>query len=78
MYTNFQNHYMEKCSPNFREATEEELKAHSSEVNHINCKYGSFYSSMVIECKIFLPWALKKYVSTSIEKYLVKIKYPLS
>lgn len=59
---------MEKCSPDFREATDEELKAHSSESKSI--KYGNYFTSMVIECKLFLPWALKKYVLTHIGKYL--------
>lgn len=52
---------MENASPDFREATDEELKAHSSG-NQLVIKYGSYYTSLVIECKLFLPWALKKYV----------------
>lgn len=55
---------MKNCSPDFREATNEELKAHSSAESEL--KYGSFFTSMVIECKLFLPWALKKYVQIKI------------
>jgi len=54
------NHYMKNCSPDFREATDEELKAHSSVESQSIIKYGSFFTSIVIECKLFLPWALKK------------------
>jgi len=53
---------MKNCSPDFREATDEELKAHSSVENQLKINYGSFFTSIVIECKLFLPWALKKYI----------------
>lgn len=53
---------MESCSPDFRDATDEELQAHYSADNNVLTRYGNFYTSMVIECKLFLPWALKKYV----------------
>lgn len=52
---------MENCSPDFRETTDEELRAISAEKKSI-VKHGSYYSTMTIECKLFLPWALKKYV----------------
>ncbi|XP_060869851.1 D-aspartate oxidase [Metopolophium dirhodum] len=54
------NHYMNNCSPDFREATDEELKEHSSAENQPKLNYGCFFTSIVIECKLFLPWALKK------------------
>lgn len=63
----FQNHYMENCSPLYREATDEELRAHSSAVDGAPViKYGTFFKSIVVECKLFLPWALNKYVSSSL------------
>jgi len=55
---------MNNCSPDFREATDEELKAYSSAENQLKLNYGCFFTSIVIECKVFLPWALKKYVVT--------------
>lgn len=57
---------MNNCSPDFREATDEELKAYSSAENQPKLNYGCFFTSIVIECKLFLPWALKKYVFTKI------------
>lgn len=51
---------MENCVPDFREATNKELEAHTLE-NKLPIKYGSFFTSFVIECKLFLPWALKRY-----------------
>lgn len=54
---------MENCLPVFREATDEELRAHTPESETL-IKYGNFLKSMVIECKLFLPWAMKKYVLT--------------
>lgn len=59
MCNKFQNHYMELCSQTYREATNEELIAHSSDKAFM--KYGIFFTTMVIECKLFLPWALKRY-----------------
>ncbi|XP_050422325.1 D-aspartate oxidase-like [Adelges cooleyi] len=53
-----ENHYLKKCLPTYRDATDEELLQHSTE-NSIK-EYGSFCTSIVIECKRFLPWALKK------------------
>ncbi|XP_025420564.1 D-aspartate oxidase [Sipha flava] len=54
------NHYLENCISDYRDATHEELQAHYSPDNNVLTKYGIFYTSMVIECKRFLPWALKK------------------
>ncbi|XP_015379916.1 PREDICTED: D-aspartate oxidase [Diuraphis noxia] len=54
------NHYMNNCSQDFREATDEELKSHSFAESQLKIKYGSFFTSIVVECKLFLPWALKK------------------
>ncbi|VVC33551.1 D-amino-acid oxidase,FAD dependent oxidoreductase,FAD/NAD(P)-binding domain [Cinara cedri] len=51
------NHYMEHCAPNYRDATEEELSMHSETKSKII--NGIFCTSIVIECKRFLPWALK-------------------
>lgn len=63
---------MEKCSKIFREATDEEMREHTPE-NKPLIKYGSYYSSLVVECKLFLPWALKKYVI----RYSKQLNYTL-
>lgn len=54
---------MNNCTADYREATSEELKEYSSAEK---LKYGCFFTSIVVECKLFLPWALKKCVFSKI------------
>lgn len=53
-----QNHYLEKLLPCYRKCTEDELKICPG-----NWKYGSFFTTIMTECRIWQPWAMKKYVS---------------
>lgn len=43
--------------PLYRRATEEELQLCPG-----NWKYGSFYTTILTECNLFLPWATKKFL----------------
>lgn len=52
------NHYIEKLVPLYRSATEEELKICPGD-----WKYGSFLSTLLIECGIYLPWATDKFLN---------------
>lgn len=52
------NHYMEKLVPIYRPATELELKLCPG-----NWKYGSFYSTILTEGSMYLPWAMQKLVN---------------
>lgn len=40
----------------FREVTEDELKICPG-----NWKYGSFFTTILTECRLFLPWAMEKF-----------------
>ncbi|KAG8226345.1 hypothetical protein J437_LFUL014588 [Ladona fulva] len=51
------NHYMEEVAPVFRYATEEELKLCPG-----NWKYGTYCSTLGIEGRLYLPWALSSMV----------------
>ncbi|XP_049959273.1 D-aspartate oxidase isoform X2 [Schistocerca serialis cubense] len=51
-----QNHYLEKLLPLFRRATEEELSLYPG-----NWKYGTFYTTLVTECRKFLPWGMHRF-----------------
>ncbi|KAI4469952.1 d-amino acid oxidase [Holotrichia oblita] len=50
------NHYIEKLVPIYRAATEEELQLCPG-----NWKYGSFYTTVLTECGLYLPWAMKQF-----------------
>ncbi|KAJ8942006.1 hypothetical protein NQ314_010235 [Rhamnusium bicolor] len=52
------NHYIEKIVPIYRAATEEELKLCPG-----NWKYGSFFTTFLTQCSLYLPWAAEKFVS---------------
>ncbi|XP_058461565.1 D-aspartate oxidase [Malaya genurostris] len=49
------NHYIEKVVPLYRSATESELKLCPGE-----WKYGSFFTTILTECRLFQPWATKR------------------
>ncbi|XP_050541320.1 D-aspartate oxidase-like isoform X2 [Daktulosphaira vitifoliae] len=66
------NHYLEKCLPEYRKATEDELKLYSHN-NRIK-KCGSFFTTITIESKLFLPWALKKFINNGGEIIKKKIQ----
>jgi len=50
------NRYLEKLLPLYRVATPEELKICPGD-----WKYGSFYTTLLAECRIYQPWASKKF-----------------
>lgn len=51
----FQNHYIEQIVPVYRAATEQELTLCPGE-----WKYGSFFTTVLAECRLFQPWATKR------------------
>jgi len=50
------NHYLEKLVPLYRPATPEELKICPGD-----WKYGSFYTTVLTECRIYQPWATNRF-----------------
>lgn len=46
---------MENLVPIYRRVTDEEFQLVEG-----NWKYGSFFSTLLTECKLHLPWARKK------------------
>lgn len=64
---------MENCLSVFRETINEELRAHQE--NEPLIKYGNFLESMVIECKLFLPWGIKRYelIYYLISTYIIRL-----
>ncbi|KAJ8919669.1 hypothetical protein NQ315_006197 [Exocentrus adspersus] len=46
------NHYIEKLVPVYRAATEDELSLCPG-----NWKYGSFFTTLLTSCSLYLPWA---------------------
>lgn len=75
------NHYIEKIVPVYRASSEQELKLCPGE-----WKYGSFFTTVLAECRLFQPWATKKFlqnggriVSQKVEGFreLVASKYDL-
>ncbi|CRK92949.1 CLUMA_CG006587, isoform A [Clunio marinus] len=51
------NFLIEDVLPAYRNATEEELKICPG-----NWKYGSFFTTLVTECGLYLPWATKNFL----------------
>ncbi|XP_043793401.1 D-aspartate oxidase isoform X1 [Apis laboriosa] len=49
------NHWIEDLVPIYRKATDEEF-----ELVEGNWKYGSFFRTLLTECKLYLPWARNK------------------
>ncbi|KAJ3655362.1 hypothetical protein Zmor_014496 [Zophobas morio] len=49
------NYYLEKLVPLYRQATEEELKLCSG-----IWKYGSFFTTLLTQCSLYLPWITVK------------------
>ncbi|KAK9297031.1 hypothetical protein QLX08_009128 [Tetragonisca angustula] len=49
------SHWMEDLVPIYRRVTDEEFQLVEG-----NWKYGSFFSTLLTECKLHLPWARKK------------------
>ncbi|RZF48265.1 hypothetical protein LSTR_LSTR006232 [Laodelphax striatellus] len=56
--SNVQNHFLEDIVPIYRSATNEELKLCPGE-----WQYGSYFTTLLIECRRFLPWALNRFKS---------------
>ncbi|XP_067630829.1 D-aspartate oxidase [Eurosta solidaginis] len=52
------NHFLEQLLPVYRQATEEELKLCQGD-----WKYGSFFTTCLTECRLFLPYATKKFIA---------------
>uniref|UniRef100_A0A182KB56 FAD dependent oxidoreductase domain-containing protein n=1 Tax=Anopheles christyi TaxID=43041 RepID=A0A182KB56_9DIPT len=51
------NHYIEKVLPVYRAATEQELTICPGE-----WKYGSFFTTILAECRLFQPWATERFL----------------
>ncbi|XP_055533300.1 D-aspartate oxidase [Wyeomyia smithii] len=51
------NHYIEKVLPLYRAATEQELTLCPGD-----WKYGSFFTTVLTECRLFQPWATKRFL----------------
>lgn len=51
-----QNRLMKEICPTYRDATEEEL-----ELCNGGWKYGSFYTTLITDCGLYLPWAMKTF-----------------
>ncbi|CAL7952135.1 unnamed protein product [Xylocopa violacea] len=49
------NHWMQDLVPIYRRATDEEFQLVQN-----NWKYGSFFTTLLTECRLHLPWARKK------------------
>nr|XP_012216602.1 PREDICTED: D-aspartate oxidase [Linepithema humile] len=49
------NHWLESIVPVYRRATEEELQLVNGD-----WKYGSFYSTLLTQCNLFLPWSRQR------------------
>ncbi|CAD7015362.1 unnamed protein product [Ceratitis capitata] len=52
------NQYIEQLLPVYRQASEEELKLCNGD-----WKYGSFFTTCLTECRLFLPYATKKFIA---------------
>ncbi|CAH1169768.1 unnamed protein product [Phaedon cochleariae] len=52
------NHYIENLVPTYRQATREELKLCPGQ-----WKYGSFFSTLLTQSSVHLPWSMKKFLS---------------
>ncbi|KAJ8973754.1 hypothetical protein NQ317_018342 [Molorchus minor] len=52
------NHYIEKLVPIYRPATEEELTLCPG-----NWKYGSFFTTILTQCSLYLPWVAQNFVN---------------
>ncbi|EDS33518.1 d-amino acid oxidase [Culex quinquefasciatus] len=52
------NHYIEQIVPVYRAATEQELTLCPGE-----WKYGSFFTTVLAECRLFQPWATKRFLA---------------
>lgn len=50
------NHYMEKLCPIYRAATDDEFQLCKG-----NWKYGSYFTTILTDCTMYLPWALQKF-----------------
>uniref|UniRef100_A0A224XFF2 Putative d-aspartate oxidase n=1 Tax=Panstrongylus lignarius TaxID=156445 RepID=A0A224XFF2_9HEMI len=50
------NHYLEGVLPVYRQVTEEELNMYPG-----GWKFGSYSTTLLIECKDYLPWAMAKF-----------------
>lgn len=57
MSLSLQNPLIEDILPAYRRATEDELKICPGE-----WKFGSFFTTLLTECGLFLPWATKKFL----------------
>ncbi|KAG5894772.1 hypothetical protein JTB14_005208 [Gonioctena quinquepunctata] len=53
------NHHIEKLVPIYRQATEQELTLCPG-----TWKYGSFFSTLLTQSNVYLPWAMNKFRST--------------
>ncbi|XP_052873045.1 D-aspartate oxidase [Anopheles cruzii] len=51
------NHFIEKVVPVYRAATEQELRLCPGE-----WKYGSFFTTILTECRLFQPWATERFL----------------
>ncbi|XP_055609877.1 D-aspartate oxidase isoform X2 [Uranotaenia lowii] len=52
------NHYIEKIVPVYRAATEQELQICPGD-----WKYGSYFRTILTECRLFQPWATRKFLN---------------
>ncbi|XP_063699276.1 D-aspartate oxidase [Culicoides brevitarsis] len=50
------NHFMEKLCPKYRDVTEEELELCAGD-----WKFGSFFTTLLTDCSLYLPYALQKF-----------------
>uniref|UniRef100_A0A182QAF0 FAD dependent oxidoreductase domain-containing protein n=1 Tax=Anopheles farauti TaxID=69004 RepID=A0A182QAF0_9DIPT len=51
------NHYIEKVLPMYRAATEQELRICPGD-----WKYGSFFTTILTECRLYQPWATERFL----------------
>ncbi|RLU14965.1 hypothetical protein DMN91_012852 [Ooceraea biroi] len=65
------NHWLEPLVPIYRKATEEELQLHG------DWKYGSFFSTLLTQCDLYLPWIKQRLQSDGVtfkQRYLKSLK----
>lgn len=57
-YEKTRNKFLERLVK-FKEVDADELKS----IPHFNWKYGSYFPTLLIESRLFLPWAMKRFIS---------------
>ncbi|XP_011312690.1 D-aspartate oxidase [Fopius arisanus] len=62
------NHWMESLVPHYRSVTEEELKLPGG-----HWKYGSYFTTIMIQCKSYIPWAKNQLEAMSTKFYQRKL-----